>query len=43
MDTLLTFADLTALVNPGMLHTIGELETKAAEGDDRLKISKPFG
>ena len=41
--TLLTDEDLRAFEKPGMRHTIGELETKAAEGDDRLKISKPFG
>lgn len=41
--TLVAAADLRAFVKPGMRHTMAELETAAAEGNDRLKISKPFG
>ena len=39
--TLLTFADLTALVNPGMLQTTVEIATEAAGTDKRLRTRRP--
>ena len=41
MHTLLTFADLTALVNPEMLHTTVEIATEAAGTDKRLRTRRP--
>ena len=41
--TLLAETDLRAFAKPGMRHTIGELETAAAEGNDRVIRSKPSG
>ena len=43
MHTLLTFADLTALVNPEMLHTTVEIATEAAGTDKRLRTRRPAG
>ena len=43
MHTLLTFDDLTALVNPGMLHTTVEIATEAAGTDKRLRTRRPAG
>ena len=42
IHTLLTFADLTALVKPRMLHTTVEDATEAAGTDERLRTRRPF-
>ena len=41
MHTLLAFADLTALVNPEILHTTVEIATEAAGTDKRLRTRRP--
>ena len=43
IDTLVKIDDPTALVNPGIWHTMADDGETGADGSDRCKINGPFG